>query len=147
VKPGDGDPVPLLPEEGESPRSRFERWARDLRRAGGFEPGLPNVREGTAGSPEQGSEIEFLLEIRDGLIARARYRYRGGPWTGAACAYYAEWLEGRSARSDIVPPGCAVAGFLGYPRVRYDEALLVEDAIIHALGNEDRSGRRERGGS
>ncbi|EQD59396.1 scaffold protein, partial [mine drainage metagenome] len=139
--------VALLSEEEDVPSARFERWARDMRRTGGFEPGLPNVREGASGGLEQGSEIEFLLKIRDGVIERARYRYRGGPWTGAACAYYADWLEGRPARADAVPPGRVVAEFLGYPRVRYDEALLVEDAIIQALGNEDRNECRTSGGS
>ncbi len=113
--------------------SDFERWARDWSRAGGFDPGSPGVREGVAGGLNQVSEIVFALAIRGGWIERARYRYRGGPWTGAACAFYAAQIEGRPARADSVPPGRAVAEFLGYPRIRYDEALLVEDAIIHAL--------------
>lgn len=134
-------PYPPLPpgEDGQS-LAVFERWARDLRRTGGFGSGSPHVREGWAGSVDAGCLIEFQLEIRDGMIQQARYRYRGGPWTGAACAYYAEWLEGRAARPDEVPAGRVVAERLAYPRIRYDEALLVEDAILDALGNETRSG-------
>lgn len=119
--------------ETETASVRFERWAYDFRRAGGFETSGPNVYAGCAGGPEQDRDIEFQIEVRDGRIERARYRYRGGPWTGAACAYYADWLEGRPARIEALPPGRTVADLMGYPRVRYDEALQVEDAVIQAL--------------
>ncbi len=112
--------------------SPFDFWAHNLERAGGFAPGTPGVHEGRAGSPGAGAEVEFALCLEAGRILRVRYRFRGSPWTNAACAFYAQALEGQPATFPW-PSGAEVARQLGYPRTRYDEALIVEDALMAAL--------------
>ncbi len=120
------------PAWGVAGSSPFDFWAHNLERAGAFEPGTPGVHEGRAGSPGAGAEVEFSLCLEAGRIARVRYRFRGSPWTNAACAFYAHALEGQPPTC-LWPTGAAVARQLGYPRTRYDEALIVEDALMAAL--------------
>jgi hypothetical protein len=122
--------LPVILETSGS--AQFEFWASNLERAGRLAPDTPGLVEGRAGHAGAGGEVEFTLSIRSDRIEAVRYRFRGSPWIGAACAFYARLLEGQPA-SVRWPPAAELAGQLGYPRVRYDEVLIVEDALMAAL--------------
>ncbi len=120
------------PAAGMAGSSPFDVWAHNLERAGRFAPNTPGVHEGKAGSAGAGAEVEFSLQLRSGRIIAVRYRFFGSPWINAACAFYAHALEGQLSTTPW-PTGAEVARQLDYPRTRYDEALIVEDALMAAL--------------
>jgi hypothetical protein len=93
----------------------------------------PDVRTGSAGSRRAGTLVRFQLRLAGGRIADAGYRVFGSPYAIAACSLAAEWMIGRPAAADAVPPGRELAAALALPVEMTGVALVVEDAIRAAL--------------
>lgn len=77
--------------------------------------------------------MRFQLRVAGGRIADVGYRVFGSPYAIAACSLAAEWMIGRPAAPDAVPPGRELAAALALPVERTGVALVVEDAIRAAL--------------
>lgn len=93
---------------------------------------------GEAGSRVSGDFVRFLLVVRAGRVAVARYQVLGSPALIAVASYLSERLIGLEPQPEAVPPGLALAGELGLPRSEHGAALLAEDAARSALaGSQD----------
>jgi hypothetical protein len=107
-----------------------------LRHAG--EPaGTGPVVYGEAGREQRGTRVRFMLQVAGGRVLQARYRAYGCPYTLAACEWLATRLESTGRGSLGAPPDWAQQ--LQIPQARLGRLLVVEDALIAALGAADKS--------
>ena len=99
-------------------------------------PDLPadQLVSGRAGKRRTGSDVVFYLQIIANEIRDARFEAYGCPHTIAVAEYMAGQLIGRPADRAMQETPQQVADQLGLPAEQLGQALIVEDAIIAALG-------------
>jgi cysteine desulfurase len=93
----------------------------------------PDVRQGRAGRPADGTSVCLELQIADGTVKSARFTAYGCPHTVAVVAWLCDLLEG--ARLDAVAPGTPAdwAEKFEVPTEKLGRLLIVEDALRAAL--------------
>jgi hypothetical protein len=107
-----------------------------LRHAG--EPaGTGRVVFGEAGREQRGTRVRFMLQLSGERVLQVRYRAYGCPYTLAACEWLATRLETTGRGSLGAPADWAQQ--LQIPQERLGRLLVVEDALIAALGAADKS--------
>ena len=107
-----------------------------LRHAG--EPaGTGRVVFGEAGREQRGTRVRFMLQLSGECVLQVRYRAYGCPYTLAACEWLATRLESTGRGSLGAPADWAQQ--LQIPQERLGRLLVVEDALIAALGAADKS--------
>jgi hypothetical protein len=93
----------------------------------------PGVCRGAAGSPAQGTWVQFDLAVDAGLIQAARYRVFGCPHTIAVSAWLAEQAPGRAVRASL-PEGIAqLSARFTVPADKRGRLLIIEDAWLAAI--------------
>jgi NifU-like protein involved in Fe-S cluster formation len=99
-------------------------------------PDLPadKLVSGRAGKRRTGSDVVFYLQIIANEIRDARFEAYGCPHTIAVADYMAGQLIGRPADQAMQETPQQVADQLDLPAEKLGQALIVEDAIIAALG-------------
>ena len=90
---------------------------------------------GEAGSRASGAFVRFYLAVEAGRIRGVRYEVLGGPELMAAASWLSEYMTGRRAATEEIPPGLGIARALHIERAEHGMALLVEDALLDALRN------------
>ena len=103
---------------------------------------------GEAGRVAEGTRVRFCLRLAGARVRQVRYRAYGCPFTLATCEWLARRLSGQELRVPAAGPPEAVAGTLaaavgtptewaaalGVPVQRLGRLLIVEDALLQALG-------------
>jgi hypothetical protein len=94
----------------------------------------PQVRtvQGEAGREQRGTRVRFMLRIQDDEVIQVRYQAYGCPHTLAVC----EWLAQRLEAGELATVGKPLdwCRTLGVPIVKLGRLLVVEDALLAALG-------------
>jgi hypothetical protein len=106
-------------------------------RHSGEPSGTAPVVYGEAGRERHGTRVRFMLQLAGGRVLQARYRAYGCPYTLAACEWLATRLETTGRGSLGAPADWAQQ--LQIPPERLGRLLVVEDALIAALGAADKS--------
>jgi len=93
----------------------------------------PDVRQGRAGRPADGTQVFFELRIADGIVKSARFSALGCPHTVAVAGWLCEVLEG--SRLDAAAPGTPADWSRKFevPAEKLGRLLIVEDALRAAL--------------
>jgi len=117
---------------------------RAPRNTGAFPSGDRDVLSGWAGSRKQGREIRLKLKLaEDGRIAACRYQAYGCPATIALCSVLSERLPGMTPAEALGWSGMHLAEELELPAPKRDAALLLEDALRHALRSYNMTQQKE----
>jgi len=94
----------------------------------------PGCFRGSAGSPSQGTWVQFDVQVAPGsLIRAARFVAFGCPHVIAACSLIADRAEGRCAAPCLPESVGVLRERLGVPVEKLGRLLLVEDAWVAAL--------------
>jgi NifU-like protein involved in Fe-S cluster formation len=100
----------------------------------GFAGELPEPRfRGAAGSPLQGTWVQFDLELGGGAICAARFLAFGCPHVIAACNLTCEEAGGRNLELRLPQTPEELRERLGAPIEKLGRLLVVEDAWLAAM--------------
>ena len=92
----------------------------------------PGVFRGTAGNREQGTWVQFDLQIHAGAVAAARFLAFACPHTVAASAWLAEQAVGKPIRPSLPESVQALQERFAVPVEKTGRLLIVEDAWLAA---------------
>jgi len=95
---------------------------------------LPGGFRGAAGHREQGTWVQFDVQIDSAKVSDARFLVFGCPHTVAAAAWVAETAIGGPARRDMPESARALADRFAAPVEKLGRLLIVEDAWKAAVG-------------
>lgn len=93
----------------------------------------PDVHRGAAGSREQGTWVQFELQVSVGEIRAARFLAFGCPHTIAVSAWLAEHAAGPVARRALPQSVAELSDRFGMPAEKRGRLLIIEDAWVAAL--------------
>ena len=94
----------------------------------------PDVYRGAAGRREQGTWVQFDLQVSGGIIQAARFLAFGCPHTIAVSAWVAEHGAGRRASGAALPGTVQdLSERFAVPAEKRGRLLVVEDAWIAAV--------------
>lgn len=99
------------------------------RGAGAFEEGTPGLASGEAEDRTLNVWVRFQVDAHEGVIRATRFQVYGCPYTVAAAAWVAEWLEGRPLEALGQLDVHAVREALRVPPDRLGKLLRIQDAV------------------
>jgi NifU-like protein involved in Fe-S cluster formation len=94
---------------------------------------LAGADRGAAGSPGQGTWVQFDLEVTGGTVSDARFLAFGCPHVIAACDIACEEARGRNLEQHLPQSPRALLERLGAPVEKLGRLLVVEDAWLAAV--------------
>jgi NifU-like protein involved in Fe-S cluster formation len=92
----------------------------------------PGVFRGAAGNREQGTWVQFDLQIHAGAVVAARFLAFACPHTVAACAWLAEQAVGKPLRPSLPESVQALLEQFAIPVEKTGRLLIIEDAWLAA---------------
>jgi len=95
----------------------------------------PDLRQGRAGKPADGTSVFFELQIADGIVKSARFSAYGCPHTVGVVARLCEVMEGRRLDAGIPGTPADWAQTFEVPAEKLGRLLIVEDALNAALNS------------
>ena len=109
-------------------------YFRQRERAGSMELNTDSVGVGQSGSISNGEVVVMQVAVDpEDNVSCVRFQVQGSVVTMAACAFAAEWLEGRSRKQAQALTAALISETLSLPRTKKHCALLVEDAVHFAM--------------
>jgi len=103
--------------------------------AGCFEPGVPGVVQGCAGSREQRLAVQFQCRLVGEKILEARLLAWGCPHSIAGASWLAERLAGMGLVNAARITGIEMSAALDGPADKMGSILILEDALGACLEN------------
>ena len=88
----------------------------------------PGVFRGTAGNLEEGTWVQFDLQIKEGVVAAAKFLVFGCPHTIAVAAWLTEQAVGRRAAPTLAENVQALRERFAVPVEKMGRLLIIEDA-------------------
>ena len=92
-----------------------------------------DINRGVAGDRDQGTRVQFDVQVADGRIQAARFQAFACPHTIAVCAFVASVAEGTPARPALPESLEALMRRFAIPAEKRGRLLLIEDAWLAAL--------------
>ena len=92
----------------------------------------PGVFRGAAGNREQGTWVQFDLQIQAGAVAAARFLAFGCPHTIAVSAWLAEQAVGKAPKPGLPESVQALQERFAVPVEKTGRLLIIEDAWLAA---------------
>ncbi len=93
----------------------------------------PGTFRGSAGSPRQGTWVQFDARVSGGVIRDARFLAFACPHTIAVSAWVVEHAVGVVAREELPEPVQNLSERFAVPVEKRGRLLLIEDAWLSAL--------------
>lgn len=97
---------------------------------------LPGILQGQARTPATHAVLCLSVAIEQGRISQARFQALGCPSTIAAGEWLCEWLEGRAVGEASAFSSTVLERALELAPVRRYCAIMAEDALAAALGQQ-----------
>jgi NifU-like protein involved in Fe-S cluster formation len=92
----------------------------------------PGVYRGAAGSPAQGTWVQFDLQIAAGTVAKAKFLAFACPHSIAVSAWLAQQAVGRQVTRSLPESVQALRDRFGVPVEKMGRLLILEDAWLAA---------------
>jgi NifU-like protein involved in Fe-S cluster formation len=92
----------------------------------------PGVFRGAAGDKEQGTWVQFDLQVMRGIVQAARFRAFACPYTIAVSAWLAEAAQGNALQAKLPESVQALRGRFEVPVEKMGRLLIIEDAWLAA---------------
>jgi len=93
----------------------------------------PDVYRGAAGRREQGTWVQFDLQVSGGIIQAARFLAFGCPHTIAVSAWVAQHAVGPTSLATLPEPVQDLSERFAVPAEKRGRLLVVEDAWVAAV--------------
>jgi NifU-like protein involved in Fe-S cluster formation len=93
----------------------------------------PDTFRGAAGSREQGTWVQFDVQISSETIHEARFLAFACPHTIAVCAWVVEQAAGRSVRAELPESVQELSERFAVPVEKRGRLLIIEDAWLAAI--------------
>lgn len=100
--------------------------------AGAGELSGADVFRGTAGDREQGTWVQFDLQVREGIVMAARFLAFACPHTVAVSAWLAEQAVGKPVNPRLPESLQSLQERFGMPVEKTGRLLIIEDAWLGA---------------
>ena len=92
----------------------------------------PGVFRGAAGDKEQGTWVQFELQVTRGSVQAARFRALACPHTIAVSAWLAEAVQGNALQAKLPESVQALRDRFEVPVEKMGRLLIIEDAWLAA---------------
>ena len=103
------------------------------RNVGSLDKESPSVGTGMVGAPACGDVMKLQIEVKDGIIADAKFKTYGCGSAIASSSLVTEWLKGKTLDEAQTIKNSDIAEELALPPVKIHCSVLAEDAIKSAI--------------
>ena len=95
----------------------------------------PNVGTGLVGAPECGDVMKLQIQVKDGVVADAKFKTFGCGSAIASSSLATEWLKGKTLDEAMAIKNTQIVEELSLPPVKIHCSVLAEDAIKAAIAD------------
>ncbi len=119
------------------------------RNVGSMDKKDADVGTGLVGAPECGDVMKLQIRVnpQTNVIEDAKFKTFGCGSAIASSSLATEWVKGKTVDQALGIKNTEIVKELALPPVKIHCSVLAEDAIRAAIGEEEKAGRRETGGS
>jgi nitrogen fixation NifU-like protein len=103
------------------------------RNVGSLDKSSPEVGTGIVGAPECGDVMKLQIQVRDGVVADAKFKTFGCGSAIASSSLATEWLKGKTLDEAMKIQNTQIVEELSLPPVKIHCSVLAEDAIKSAV--------------
>jgi nitrogen fixation NifU-like protein len=103
------------------------------RNVGSLDKAAPDVGTGIVGAPECGDVMKLQIQVRDGVVADAKFKTFGCGSAIASSSLATEWLKGKTLDEAMKIQNTQIVEELSLPPVKIHCSVLAEDAIKSAV--------------
>ena len=105
------------------------------RNVGSLDKTAPDVGTGIVGAPECGDVMKLQIQVRDGVVADAKFKTFGCGSAIASSSLATEWLKGKTLDEAMKIQNTQIVEELSLPPVKIHCSVLAEDAIKAAIAD------------
>jgi len=105
------------------------------RNIGSLDKKADQVGTGIVGAPACGDVMKFQIDVKDGIIADAKFKTFGCGSAIASSSIATEWVIGKSIDDALAITNTDIAKHLKLPPVKLHCSMLAEDAIKAAVND------------
>ena len=105
------------------------------RNIGSLDKKANHVGTGIVGAPACGDVMKFQIDVKDGIIADAKFKTFGCGSAIASSSIATEWVIGKSLDDALAITNTDIAKHLKLPPVKLHCSMLAEDAIKAAVND------------
>ncbi len=105
------------------------------RNVGSLDKSSPDVGTGVVGAPECGDVMKLQIQVKDGVVADAKFKTFGCGSAIASSSLATEWLKGKTLDEAMAIKNTQIVEELSLPPVKIHCSVLAEDAIKSAIAD------------
>src|SRR5438270_3137543 len=105
------------------------------RNVGSFDKTSPEVGTGIVGAPECGDVMKLQIQVKDGVVADAKFKTFGCGSAIASSSLATEWVKGMTLDQAMAIKNTQIVEELNLPPVKIHCSVLAEDAIKGAIAD------------
>jgi nitrogen fixation NifU-like protein len=105
------------------------------RNVGSLDKNAPDVGTGVVGAPECGDVMKLQIQVKDGVVADAKFKTFGCGSAIASSSLATEWLKGKTLDEAMAIKNTQIVEELSLPPVKIHCSVLAEDAIKAAIAD------------
>ena len=105
------------------------------RNVGSLDKSSPDVGTGVVGAPECGDVMKLQIQVKDGVVADAKFKTFGCGSAIASSSLATEWLKGKTLDEAMAIKNTQIVEELSLPPVKIHCSVLAEDAIKAAIAD------------